>query len=254
MILSARGLSWSVAGKEIVQDVDLEARPGQVVGLMGPNGSGKSTVMRFLAGTARADRGTVRIDGRDLSQISRREIARSLALVEQQADTDLDLTVDQVIDLGRIPHRGRWVGSRSGDRAIIASAAARTGIAHLLQRHWNTLSGGERQRVHLARALAQQPQVLLLDEPTNHLDISHQLDILSGLHDLGISVVVALHDLNLALAYCDAVVLMCHGKVRASGPTRTVLSADVIRKVYDVDCIVRDHGGSAPAYVQFFSR
>ena len=146
------------------------------------------------------------------------------------------------------------MGSRSGDRAIIESAAARTGIAHLLQRHWNTLSGGERQRVHLARALAQQPQVLLLDEPTNHLDISHQLDILSGLHDLGISVVVALHDLNLALAYCDAVVLMCHGKVRASGPTRTVLSADVIRKVYDVDCIVRDHGSSAPAYVQFFSR
>ncbi|MGK2310076.1 ABC transporter ATP-binding protein [Cutibacterium sp. V970] len=254
MILSAHGLSWSVAGRMIVQGVDLVARPGQVLGLMGPNGSGKSTVMRFLAGTARADRGTVCLDGRDLSRMNRREVARLLALVEQQADTDLDLTVDQVIDLGRIPHRGRWVGRRNDDLTVIESAAARTGIAHLLDRRWSTLSGGERQRVHLARALAQQPQVLLLDEPTNHLDISHQLDILSGLHDLGISVVVALHDLNLALTYCDAVVLMRQGRVRASGPTRDVLSADIIREVYDVDCIVRDHGSSAPAYVQFLPR
>ena len=218
MRLQAEGISWSAGGRLIVDDVSLEAAPGTTVGLLGPNGSGKSSLLRILAGIRGADAGVVHLDDDQLSGLSRRSVAQRMSFVEQSVSTDQDLKVADVIDLGRIPHRKAWASSNRNDADVVRSAAEATGVADRLDQHYSTLSGGERQRVQLARALAQQTSVMLLDEPTNHLDVSHQLEILRLVCAADLTVVVALHDLNLAARYCDEVIVLNEGSVVAGGP------------------------------------
>ena len=236
--ISARNVSWSISGIELLSGVDLDAADGCVVGLLGPNGSGKSTLLRLLAGLRRPDSGSVRVDGTDLTEMSRRGIARRLAVVEQDTTANGDLTVRQVVELGRTPFRGRFDGLGSHDDAVVDAALARVNIAEKQHRIWHTLSGGERQRAQLARALAQQPTEILLDEPTNHLDIRHQLELLELLRSLGITCVIALHDLNLAARYCDRLVLLDGGRVVSAGMPEAVLTRRRLREVYGVDALL----------------
>ena len=189
--LEARGVSWDVAGRRIVDDVSLRTVDGGVLGVLGPNGSGKSTLLRLLAGHQRPSTGEVLLGGRPLAAWSRREVAHQVAVVEQQSATEEDLVVRDVIDLGRIPHRARWAGASADDRAAVEVAARRVGVEDMLDRRWRTLSGGEQQRVQLARALAQDTPLLLLDEPTNHLDIRAQLEILALTRAAPVTAVVA---------------------------------------------------------------
>ncbi|WP_116115973.1 ABC transporter ATP-binding protein [Austwickia chelonae] len=251
MSLTGHELSWSVEGHLIVGEVTVGAVPGRTVGLLGPNGAGKTTLMRMLAGVLKPESGVVTLDEVDLKVLPRREAARRLAVVEQQAETVEDLSVEEVIDLGRIPHRSRWSGISAEDRRLVHAAAERTGVGHLLNRRWHSLSGGERQRVHLARAFAQGGSTLLLDEPTNHLDVSRQLEILAAVRCSGLAVIVALHDLNLALSYCDEVVVLAGGRPVASGPPQEVLTAGLIREVYGVESRVRCFDDGAPPLIQF---
>ncbi|WP_420037275.1 ABC transporter ATP-binding protein [Streptomyces sp. cg28] len=232
--LRAERVSWSAGGTLILDGVELAPRPGTVTGLLGPNGSGKSTLLRVLAGVLAPDSGVVTLDGAPLAGVPRRTVARRVAVVEQQSDTQVELTVADVVRLGRIPHRRAWAPVSAADESAVRSALERSGLADKTHRLWHTLSGGERQRVQIARALAQEPRELLLDEPTNHLDIQHQLELLDLITGLGLTSVVALHDLNLAATYCAQVVVVRRGRVVAAGAPETVLTEELIADVYGV--------------------
>ncbi|MEU3459503.1 ABC transporter ATP-binding protein [Streptomyces sp. NPDC006733] len=235
MRITAEGLSWSVAGRRVVRDVDLDIEPGETVGLLGPNGSGKSSLLRCLAGLRAPDTGAIRYDGRPIRDWDARRIARHIAFVQQDTALDTDLRVTDVVGLGRTPFRDRWHPPDATDRAVTAAALHRVGLTEHARRSWKTLSGGERQRVHLARALAQQPYGLLLDEPTNHLDIRHRLELMQLLTDTPQTVLVALHDLSLAARYCDRLLLMHHGHLVAAGRPAAVLTAENLATVFEVD-------------------
>lgn len=239
MRVSARGLGWSVDDRPIVSGIDLDVEAGSLVGLLGPNGSGKSTLLHLVAGLHQPTTGQAMLDDRDLRSLSLRERARTIAVVEQDASTDLDLTVADVVALGRIPHRSRWGLDRdAASDAVVESAMRSCDVADLVDRRWSTLSGGERQRTHLARALAQEPTVLLLDEPTNHLDLGHQIDFMALVRDQRITTIAALHDLELAAAFCDALVVLHRGVVVASGPVAEVLTPSLLDQVYGVHASV----------------
>ncbi|MER5948543.1 ABC transporter ATP-binding protein [Streptomyces sp. NPDC001904] len=232
--LRAERVSRSAGGALILDGVELAPRPGTVTGLLGPNGSGKSTLLRVLAGVLAPDSGVVTLDGAPLADVPRRTVARRVAVVEQQSDTQVELTVADVVRLGRIPHRRAWAPASAADEGAVRSALERSGLADKAHRLWHTLSGGERQRVQIARALAQEPRELLLDEPTNHLDIQHQLELLDLITGLGLTSVVALHDLNLAAAYCAQVVVVRQGRVVSAGAPEEVLTEELIADVYGV--------------------
>lgn len=251
MRLEAKDVTWSAGGTVIIDGIDVTAIPGHVLGLLGPNGAGKSTLMNALARLVTPDRGELSLDGRPYAQWGRREMARTLVAVQQQAGTDQDVLVADAIDLGRIPHRSRWAGVSRHDREVAARAARLTGVEHLMQRHWQTLSGGEQQRVQLARAFAQEGRIMLLDEPTNHLDIAHQLDVLDRVRATGLTVVVALHDLNLAATYCDEVLVLKGGRAVHYGPPAQVLTAEVVRDVYRVEVRVLHPDPDGPPLFQY---
>ncbi|WP_203337358.1 ABC transporter ATP-binding protein [Nocardioides limicola] len=241
MRLRASSLSWQLPGRHggrmIIDGVDLDVAPGSFTGLLGPNGSGKSSLLSVVSGLRRPTRGTVRLGDDDLHRLRPRERARRIALVEQHAATGLELTVRQVVELGRVPHAGRGIDNAG----IVAEAMKLARVGELADRSWQTLSGGERQRTHLARALAQQPQVLLLDEPTNHLDLGHQLDFLACVRGLGITTIAALHDLDLAAAYCDRLVVLQAGRIVADGDVAAVLTPELLADVYGVRATVQAH-------------
>jgi iron complex transport system ATP-binding protein len=234
MSLSARRLSWKIGGCLVVDDVSLDVPAGSVLGLIGPNGSGKSSLLRLLAGLRAPSAGHVTLQGQDLAALKRRPLARRIALVEQHAATDLDLSVQAIVSLGRTPHRSALAPPDREDLRVIDQALAATGLEGLRLRRWHSLSGGERQRVQIARALAQQPSELLLDEPTNHLDIQHQLDILRLIRGLPLTCVMALHDLNLAAMFCDVLAVLDQGRLVASGTPRQVLTEALLQRVYGV--------------------
>jgi iron complex transport system ATP-binding protein len=239
--LRAEDISWSVGGHLIIDGIACEVGPGQLVGLLGPNGSGKSTLLRCIAQLQAPDRGRARLGDTDLGTLRRRQLARRLAFVEQDAPTDLDYTVLEVVLLGRTPYRRALELDSDADCALAVEALARTGLAGFERRRWRTLSGGERQRARIARALTQEPEALLLDEPTNHLDIAHQLDVLELIRSLGLCTLAALHDLNLAAMYCDRLVVLDAGRVAAAGAPAEVLTAQLIREVYGVDAEIAAH-------------
>lgn len=241
---TAREVSWQVGGALILDGVSLRAEPGSTLGLLGPNGSGKSSLLRLLAGLRRPSAGAIDIDGRAMAGWSRRELSRRIAMVEQQVSTEVDLTVAEVVGLGRTPHRGGWGGSRPEDDEIIQRSLVRTGLDGLGHRRWHSLSGGERQRAQIARALAQEPAELLLDEPTNHLDVAHQLELLALVRELPVTAVIALHDLNLAGMFCDELVVLDRGRVVAAGAPRDVLTAELVGEVYGVRCEVSSVDGN----------
>ena len=203
MKLEVRSLRAAPGGREILHGIDLEAHSGQMVGLIGPNGSGKSTLLRCICRALQPTGGAVLLDGSGLEQMNLRQSAQKMAVVAQHNAYAFDFTVEELVLLGRTPHKRPLERDTSADRRIAAQALAQVGLAGFGPRSYATLSGGEQQRVILARALAQQTPCLLLDEPTNHLDIKYQLDMLDLVRGLGRTVLAALHDLNLAAAYCD---------------------------------------------------
>ncbi|MEU7469237.1 ABC transporter ATP-binding protein [Streptomyces sp. NPDC044984] len=223
-----------ISGARVVEDVSLRAGSGQVVGLVGPNGSGKSTLLRCVYRALRPTAGAVRLDGDDLLAMNTRESARRLAALPQEAVAEFDFTVAEVVAMGRLPHQGAVARDTDEDRRTCAAALEGAGAGHLADRGFLTLSGGERQRVLIARALAQQPRVLVLDEPTNHLDIAQQLEVLSLVRASGLTVLTALHDLNLAALHCDVLHVIDGGRIVASGAPHDVLTPALLADVFGV--------------------
>ncbi|QRY61290.1 ABC transporter ATP-binding protein [Gordonia sp. PDNC005] len=231
--------SVHVKSKVLVDGVSCTAPAGAVTGLIGPNGSGKTTLLSLVARWRRPSSGTVCIGGRPVEEFGRREYARRVAVVEQHVATELDLTVEQVVGLGAIPHRTGWAAP-SGFADVDEHLAAMR-ISHLRSRTWQTLSGGERQRTQVARALAQRPEVLVLDEPTNHLDPAAAYELLTGVRSSGRTALVALHDLSLAAEFCDRLVILDRGGLVAAGAPREVLTSDLLAEVYGLDAEVATH-------------
>ncbi|OHV77214.1 ABC transporter ATP-binding protein [Rhizobium sp. LCM 4573] len=253
MTLSATSVSWAAGGIEILTDVSLTVETGEFLGIIGPNGSGKTSLMSLLAGIRTPKSGSVLLDGAPIASLGRRTVAQRLAFVEQQSETVERITARQAVELGRTPYLGALSPWSLEDDRIVDGALDSVDMGHLAARSWHTLSGGERQRLHIARALAQQPEILLLDEPTNHLDIGHQISLLDLVHQQNLTVIAALHDLNHAALFCDRIAVMQEGRLVALGEPRDVLTEERIRTVFGVDVeIEQDDGGIC--HIRFLTR
>ncbi|RIY00273.1 ABC transporter ATP-binding protein [Aureimonas flava] len=250
MRLAAENLTFRAGGRAIVDDVSLEARPGEFMALVGPNGSGKTTLIAMLAGLKRPHGGTVTLDRQPVATMARRDLARHLALVEQQAETGERLSARQAVELGRTPHLGAMSPWGARDDGIVARALEAVDMAPFADRLWHSLSGGERQRLHIARALAQEPKVLILDEPTNHLDVEHQLGLLALVRRRGGTVLAALHDLNHAALFADRIAVMQGGRLVAVGPPAAVLTPELIGAVFKVTAAV-EIGPDGRPFIRF---
>ncbi|RFB80339.1 ABC transporter ATP-binding protein [Methylovirgula sp. 4M-Z18] len=251
MSIGVEDVSWASGKTLIVDGVTLHAPPGKMLGLLGPNGSGKSSLLRLICRLRQVKSGIITLGDTDIRAITRHDLARRLAFVEQQSATDADVTVLEVIRLGRTPHRGRLAPWTMRDDTSVQEALKYTGLADKAHQLWHTLSGGERQRVQIARALAQTPTELLLDEPTNHLDIRHQLDLLQLIAGLPVTSIVALHDLNLAAMFCDNLAVLQHGKVVAAGTPEAVLTPELIADVFGVKVHVERSNLHGRSHVQY---
>ncbi|MFC9604114.1 ABC transporter ATP-binding protein [Streptomyces niveus] len=240
--LRVEALSYGVGdGRHLVDAVDLTAAPGETVGLVGPNGSGKTTLLRCVYGALRPTHGRALLDGDDLHTMTAKARARRVGTVPQDGQTDFELTVREVVAMGRSPHRRFWEADTAADTALADAALDRVGIAALAHRDFPSLSGGERQRALVARALVQRPALFVLDEPTNHLDIRYQLEVLTLMKELAATKLLALHDLNLAAYYCDRLYVLEAGTVVASGTPAEVLTPALLAAVYEVEAEVTPH-------------
>ncbi|RYV51739.1 putative F420-0 ABC transporter ATP-binding protein [Pengzhenrongella frigida] len=258
MELTIDGVRTRLGGRWVVDGIDATPPTGALTGLLGPNGSGKTTLLRLIAGLLTPEGGAVLVGRADpdpaaapvpVHTLGRRARARRIALLEQESASTVPLSVREVVALGRIPYRTLW-GADPDDGAV-DRALDNARATHLADRAWSDLSGGERQRVHIARALAQEPDLLLLDEPTNHLDVSAQLSVLAFVRGLPTTTVAALHDLNLAATFCDHVLVLSDGHLAAAGDPREVLRPDLIRAVYGVDCDVLTHPRTGRPVIAF---
>ncbi|MFY0408762.1 heme ABC transporter ATP-binding protein [Solicola sp. PLA-1-18] len=232
-MIRAERVAVDLGGRAVLDGVDLEVVPGEVVALVGPNGAGKSTLLAVLSGDRAAASGRIVLDGDDLDDWRVDDLARRRAVMLQEHRLSFPFTVGDVVRMGRAPWRG--LPEEDDDETVVARALAATDVAHLGTRTFPTLSGGEKARTSFARVLAQGAGLLLLDEPTAALDIGHQERVLTLVRELaaqGHAVVVVLHDLSLAAAYADRVCLLSGGRVRACGTPADVLDADVLSEVY----------------------
>ena len=236
-IIKAQNICVSINDKEIVHDLSLEIPEGKVTAIIGPNGCGKSTTLKALSRIL-PYKGSVTFKGNEMSALSQREFAKSLAILTQSPQAPSDLTVNDLVEMGRFPHRGFLGRGGKDDKEHVEWALAQTGVTAMRNRLLNTLSGGERQRAWIAMALAQRPEVLLLDEPTTYLDICHQLEIMQLIgrlnQELGLTVVMVVHDLNHAIMYADHVVVVKAGKLVTSGAPREIITADLLAEVFKV--------------------
>ena len=236
-IIKAQNISVSINEKEIVHGISLDIPEGKVTAIIGPNGCGKSTTLKALSRIL-PYKGSVTFKGQEMSTISQREFAKCLAILTQSPQAPSDLTVNDLVEMGRFPHRGFLGRAGKDDKEHVEWALEQTGVKEMRYRLLNTLSGGERQRAWIAMALAQRPEVLLLDEPTTYLDICHQLEIMQLItrlnQELGLTVVMVVHDLNHAIMYADHVVVVKAGKLVTSGAPREIITADLLAEVFKV--------------------
>ncbi|MFQ6831635.1 ABC transporter ATP-binding protein [Butyricicoccus pullicaecorum] len=227
-----------LGGTEILHGIDFTAGNRSLVGVIGPNGSGKSTLLKCIYRVLKPSEGAVFVDGQPLSEYRVRDSAKKIAVLAQHNFYNFEFTVQDVVLMGRAPHKRALERDSAADFKIVHEAMERVGVAPLRDRLFSTLSGGEQQRVLLARALAQQTPCLILDEPTNHLDIKYQLELLDLVRSLDRTVIAAIHDLNIAAMYCDTIFVMQSGHIVAAGAPRDVLTRSLIRSVYEVDADV----------------
>jgi iron complex transport system ATP-binding protein len=251
-LFSARALSFAYGGHPVLDDVTLDIFPGELVGVIGPNGAGKSTLLRVLAGSLAPGKGSVRFLGDALKEGDPRALARKIAMLPQSLDTPFPYSVEEFVTMGRYPYSEGRFSYGDEDRRIVAMTLEMLDLNHLSGRPVNALSEGERQKVYLAQCIVQEPRALLLDEPVSHLDIRHQLrtmEWLDELHGEGLTVVMVLHDLNLAAEFCSRIVLLSGGRVFADGTPEETLTYGNIEAVYETVVVVRRNPYSGKPFI-----
>lgn len=245
MSLMVKDLTAKRQGVSLLEAVSYSFERNRFFGIIGPNGAGKTTFLHLLSGSDSPSDGEVRLDGRLMAEWPRKPLAQRLAVLQQGGLPPVGFTVREVVAMGRYPHQN-WLGGEDGDpESIIDEAIEAMGLVHLQQRRLHQLSGGERQRVALAKLMAQQPEILLLDEPTTYLDIGYQVSLLDTVRawqrERGLLVIAVLHDLNLAALYCDELLALNKGQIKASGTPENVLQPDIIEEMYGTITTVVKH-------------
>ena len=235
MKITTEQLQATLGGSHILKGVSIEVSDKDFVGIIGPNGSGKSTLLKSIYRVLTPQSGTVFLDGNALNSYKPKESARKMAVVAQHNYYNFEFSVQDVVMMGRAPHKKAMERDNADDYRIVREALEKVNMGGFAQRSFSTLSGGEQQRVILARALAQQTQCLILDEPTNHLDIKYQLQLMDIVRSLRLTVVSAIHDLNIAAMYCNKLFVLQNGRIIAFGPPKQVLTREFIRQVYEVE-------------------
>jgi iron complex transport system ATP-binding protein len=259
---SSSGILWQLdqvgfayKNQPVLAEIQLSLSAGKCYGILGPNGSGKTTLLDLLCGLAMPDTGKVCYRNRLLTHWKARELAKRVALVPQDFQVRFGFSVREVVEMGRHPHLARFASLTEQGQDLIEAVMQEMGVAGLASRSITCLSGGEKQRVAVARALVQAPEVLLLDEATSNLDIYHSLSILALIRrrvvEQELTVVAAIHDLNLATYFCDELIFLKNGRITCQGPTEHVLRPDVIQDVYGVEAQVREDAFSACNQVSY---
>jgi iron complex transport system ATP-binding protein len=253
VLLSIDGVECRYGSVKILENVYLDVKEGDFVGIIGPNGSGKTTLLKCISQTLKPHKGTVLLDKTNVYSIKSVELAKRMAVVPQESTVGFSFTALDIVLMGRNPHMKRFQMESGKDMTIVKEAMLRTNTWQLAERPINELSGGERQRVIIARALAQQPKVLLLDEPLTHLDMINQLEIMDLVKELCVKeqliVLAVIHDLNLAARYCSSLLMLKGATVFAAGPVEQVLTSENIKSVFRVDAIVRKSAVTNSLYV-----
>ncbi|MFW6048875.1 MAG: ABC transporter ATP-binding protein [Candidatus Bipolaricaulota bacterium] len=243
MKVEIEDLKFAYNGREVLQKLDLSIDNNEFIGLVGPNGSGKTTLLKNIGGVLEPEGGGIYFDGKSLHGFSAKEIATMVAALQQENQVGFDFTVREVVEMGRFPHLNRFERHDVEDHRAVDWALRVTDLEDFSDRYVNQLSGGEKQRVFLALALAQEPDLLLLDEPTSSLDINYQIKIMetvSSLKDEGITVIAAIHDLNLAAHYTDRIGMIDNGKIKVLGEPCQVLTQENIARTFGVEVEVKN--------------
>ena len=235
MVLDISSLSFNFGSKNILADIDLSIKDNGIVGIIGPNGSGKSTLLKCIYRVLKPKTGTIFIDGKNINDYQFKETAKKMAVVAQHNDTHFDFNVLEMVLIGRSPHKKFMERDSAEDIELAYKSLEQVNMKDFADRNFSSLSGGEKQRIILARALVQNTDCLILDEPTNHLDIKHQLHFMSLAKDLKITVISAIHDLNIAAMYCDKIYALKEGQIIAAGSVNEVITEEVIKTLYDVE-------------------
>lgn len=253
-----KDLSFGYNESLVLKSIDLELLKAGFISVVGPNGSGKSTLLKQISGILKPSQGSLEINGSDINGISKKALARMMAVVPQNTALEFDYRVMDVVLMGRYPYISRFKGETAKDKEIAIENMKYTNTYHLRDRSFNQLSGGERQRVILAQALTQQPKILLLDEPISHLDLQHQIEIMSLIKKLSIdqnlTVIAVLHDLNIAAAYSDFVVMMKDGEVKVQGSPVEAFNVENIRSVFNIDVDVEVSPTTNKPYIYAITR
>ncbi|RAK10586.1 iron complex transport system ATP-binding protein [Halanaerobium saccharolyticum] len=239
MRLKTNNVSIELGGRNILEDININVAQGEFVGLIGPNGSGKSTLLKNIYRVLKADTGLIYLDEDNLARQPLKVTAKKMAVVKQFNNFSFDFRVEEIVMMGRAPHKSMFEFENINDYQVIYDSLEKVNMLEYAKRSFSTLSGGEKQRVLLARALAQRTDFLVLDEPTNHLDIRYKLEILDLIKSLDMEVLAAIHDLNLAVSYCDRIYVMKEGKIVAEGNPGQVISEELLKEVYQIEARVR---------------
>jgi len=255
VLFNVLGVTCGYGSVPVLRDATMQINSGDLVGIVGPNGSGKSTLLRAMSRVLQPQHGQVLLEEEDIYRVPAAEIAKKMAVVSQEQGVSFPFTVRDLVMMGRIPHLKRFAREGVKDFEIVERAMDLTDTTRLADRQVNELSGGEKQRVLLARALAQEPKILLLDEPTSFLDLNYQIEMMQVLVRLrieyGLTIIMVLHDLNLASRYCDYLVLVKQGTIRAIGPPHQVVTAEMIKEVYGCEVRVERLFSSEQPYIIF---
>ena len=235
MNICATDIKMEIGNNQILKGVSIDSKSREFIGIIGPNGSGKSTLLKCIYRTLKPNNGCIMLGRQDISKMSVKESAKKLAVVAQHNYYNFDFSVGEVVLMGRSPHKKSLEPDNSEDYDIVNESLEKVGMLGFKNRSFSTLSGGEQQRVILARALAQQTPCLILDEPTNHLDIKYQLSLLNIVKSLNLTIISAIHDLNIASMYCDRLFVMKNGRIVGMGTPQEVLTKEFIKEIYDID-------------------
>ncbi|MFV0527901.1 MAG: ABC transporter ATP-binding protein [Lachnospiraceae bacterium] len=241
MRMQIEGLNYSYGEKMAADHVSIDVKEGEFVGLIGPNGSGKSTVLKNVYRGLTPDSGTITLDGENLLTMPYKKSALKMAVVGQENDVPFDFMVEEIVAMGRSPHKKLFDIDSVHDKEMVHHALEHLGMEHMAKRNYLHLSGGEKQRVIIARAVAQESDFFILDEPTNHLDVSYQIQIFDFIKRLKVTVLSAIHDLNMAALYCDRIYVLKAGKIILEGTPEEVLTPENIYDVYGVKSSVVKH-------------
>ncbi len=251
--LQIKDISYSYGDKNAIENISIDVKQGEFVGIIGPNGSGKSTVLKNVYRALTPSSGEILLDGKNILTMPYRKTAQKMAVVGQENDVPFDFTVEEMVAMGRSPRKKLFDIDTAEDKAMVHHALEHLGMEEMAKRSYLNLSGGEKQRVLLARAVAQECDFFVLDEPTNHLDISYQLEIFDFIKRLEITVLAAIHDLNMAALYCDRIYVLKDGKIVFSGTPEAVLTEQNIFDIYGVRSSVSKNPENGKLAISYFS-